>query len=128
MQSVNAMKSMGEPSKPQPTRPGSRLRALVCAGLQATLAACSDAAPSAPAPTPLPLAAASPAASPTALDAPWLANVPSAPPATRPMPCPARVPEALNPPADATLELAWPASGVQIYVCAQAKPGDAPSW
>jgi hypothetical protein len=38
------------------------------------------------------------------------------------------VPEALNPPADTTIELAWPASGVQIYSCTQAKPGDAPSW
>jgi hypothetical protein len=130
MQSVNAMKAMDEPSSnPQQTRPRSRLRALVCAGLQATLAACSDAAPSASAPTPLPLAPASPAASSSSFEAPWLANVPSAQrPATRPMPCPARVPEALNPPADATLELAWPASGVQIYACTQAKPGDAPSW
>lgn len=126
MQSMNAMKSMDDPgSNPQPKRPGSRLRALVCAGLQATVVGCSDAAPSTIAPTPVPLAAASS----SALEAPWLANVPSAQrPAARPMPCPARVPEALNPPADATIELAWPASGVQIYACTQAKPGEAPSW
>jgi hypothetical protein len=131
MQSVNAMKSMDEPcTHPQRTRSSSRFWALVCAGLQATVAGCSEAAPSASAPTPLPLAAASPvAASRSSFDAPWLTNVPSARrPATGPMPCPARVPEALNPPADATLELAWPASGVQIYACTQAKSSDAPSW
>jgi hypothetical protein len=44
------------------------------------------------------------------------------------LPCPPKVPEALNPPADATLELAWPASGVQIYACTQPKPSEAPSW
>src|SRR5688572_12877158 len=69
MQSVNAMKSMDElNSNLQQTRPGSRLRALVCAGLHATLAACSDAAPSAPAPPPLP-SAASPATSSSSFDA-----------------------------------------------------------
>lgn len=124
MQPMNAMTSMDEPSSnTPPTRPGSRLRALVCAGLQATVAGCSDAGPSTT-PPPLPPAAAS-----SSFDAPWLANVPSAQrAAARPLPCPARMPEALNPPADATIELAWPASGVQIYACTQAKPGDAPSW
>jgi len=43
-------------------------------------------------------------------------------------PCPAHVPEAINPPADVTLELALPASGVQKYACTSAKPGDAPAW
>jgi hypothetical protein len=46
-----------------------------------------------------------------------------------PLPCPAHVPEALNPPPDATLELGLPANGVQIYACtASKKPGEAPSW
>lgn len=60
----------------------------------------------------------------------WLVNVASAKQdaTPRPIPCPAHVPEALNPPADATLELGWSASGVQIYACTQAKPSDAPSW
>jgi Protein of unknown function (DUF3455) len=43
------------------------------------------------------------------------------------LPCPARVPEAINPPAEATLEFALPATGVQRYECT-AKPGEAPSW
>lgn len=42
--------------------------------------------------------------------------------------CPAHVPEALNPPADVTLQLALPASGVQIYACTAPKPGEAPAW
>jgi hypothetical protein len=42
--------------------------------------------------------------------------------------CPAHVPEALNPPADVTLQLALPASGVQIYACTAPKPGAAPAW
>src|SRR5687768_15707479 len=40
--------------------------------------------------------------------------------------CPARVPEELNPPADATLELVLPANGVQSYACTIDKPGEAP--
>jgi hypothetical protein len=89
---------------------------LVCVGLEVTLAACSDAAP--PSPETPSLAASSDA----------LRAAASASPAARLLPCPPRVPEALNPPADATLELAWPASGVQIYACARAKPSDAPAW
>ena len=42
--------------------------------------------------------------------------------------CPAHIPEDLNPPADATLELVLPASGVQSYACGVEKPGDAPDW
>jgi hypothetical protein len=42
--------------------------------------------------------------------------------------CPAHVPEALNPPADVTLQLALPANGVQIYACTAPKPGEAPAW
>ena len=46
-----------------------------------------------------------------------------------PLPCPAHVPEALNPPPDATLEQGLPANGVQIYACTGSKkPGEAPSW
>lgn len=156
--SMKAMKSMEEPSG-NPTRVGLRppsrvssaprrsslVAGVVCAGLQATLAACSDvaAAPEssppaavsmqAPAPSTPPSPAPSAAAPP--FDTPWLTRVASAGaanaqrgPAHRPVPCPARVPEALNPPADTTLELAWPASGVQIYACTQAKPSDPPSW
>jgi len=41
--------------------------------------------------------------------------------------CPALVPEALNPPADATLALALAATGVQIYQCSVAA-GQAPAW
>ncbi len=43
------------------------------------------------------------------------------------LPCPAHVPEALNPPARATLELALPADGVQVYVCSSTK-AEAPAW
>ena len=42
--------------------------------------------------------------------------------------CPAHVPEALNPPADVTLQLALPANGVQVYACTAPKPGEAPAW
>lgn len=43
--------------------------------------------------------------------------------------CPRDVPGALKPPADATLDLALPARGVQIYVCsAPATGGAAPAW
>jgi hypothetical protein len=38
------------------------------------------------------------------------------------------VPEALNPPAAATIELGLPATGVQVYACTSAKPGEAPAW
>jgi hypothetical protein len=44
------------------------------------------------------------------------------------LPCPASVPAALNPPESATLGLALPADGVQVYGCAIAKPGEAPAW
>jgi hypothetical protein len=45
--------------------------------------------------------------------------------------CPRDVPRALNPPADATLDGAFPARGVQIYVCAAPPAGGAataPVW
>jgi hypothetical protein len=42
--------------------------------------------------------------------------------------CPAKVPATLDPAEDATLELALSASGAQIYVCAAAKPNEAPIW
>lgn len=42
--------------------------------------------------------------------------------------CPAKVPEALNPSPDVTLETVLPASGVQSYVCTIEKPGEAPDW
>lgn len=42
--------------------------------------------------------------------------------------CPPHIPEELNPPADATLELVLPASGVQSYACGVEKPGEAPDW
>jgi uncharacterized protein DUF3455 len=148
--SIKAKQSMEQRSgKPVQTQVGSRaprpvyiVVGVACAGLQALLA-CSDAAippeasPAAvgstlaQAPTPPALAPSPPAPStPSPFDAPWLTNVANSQrsPAQRPIPCPARVPEALNPPADATLELAWPASGVQIYACTQAKPTDPPSW
>jgi hypothetical protein len=67
------------------------------------------------------------ASAPTALPEAWLVNAVGGA-APRLLPCPPRVPEALNPPADTTLELAWPASGVQIYACTQPKPSDVPSW
>jgi len=41
--------------------------------------------------------------------------------------CPADVPAALNPPADATLEAAFAARGVQIYTCT-APVGGTPAW
>jgi hypothetical protein len=46
----------------------------------------------------------------------------------RRLPCPAHVPEALDPPEQATIEMGLPASGVQVYACSSAKPGEAPSW
>jgi hypothetical protein len=42
--------------------------------------------------------------------------------------CPAQIPEDLNPPADTTLELVLPASGVQSYACGVDKPGELPDW
>ena len=42
--------------------------------------------------------------------------------------CPFDVPAALNPPADATLEAAFAARGVQIYTCAAPAAGGAPAW
>jgi hypothetical protein len=42
--------------------------------------------------------------------------------------CPFDVPAALNPPADATLEAAFAARGVQIYTCAVPAAGGAPAW
>jgi hypothetical protein len=42
--------------------------------------------------------------------------------------CPPHIPEALNPPADVTLELVLPANGVQSYACGVDKPGEAPDW
>jgi uncharacterized protein DUF3455 len=44
------------------------------------------------------------------------------------LPCPSGVPAALDPPANATLELAFPATGVQIYACSAPKEGGAPAW
>lgn len=89
--------------------------------------ACADGAPAARDAIAEPTTASP--AHPAPVDGPWLVNVASAKhePA-RLLPCPPRVPEAVNPPADATLELAWPANGVQVYACTQPKPSDAPSW
>lgn len=42
--------------------------------------------------------------------------------------CPPDMPAGLDPPADATLEAAFPARGVQIYVCAAPAAGGAPVW
>jgi hypothetical protein len=44
------------------------------------------------------------------------------------LPCPAHVPEALDPPAQSTIDLGLPANGVQVYACTSGKAGDAPSW
>jgi hypothetical protein len=44
------------------------------------------------------------------------------------LPCPSAVPEAIDPPANVTLELAFPATGVQVYACSAPKPGEAPAW
>jgi hypothetical protein len=55
-------------------------------------------------------------------------DVAAADPAKHALPCPAHVPEALNPPAQATIALGLPANGVQVYACTSAKPGEAPSW
>jgi hypothetical protein len=48
--------------------------------------------------------------------------------ATHRLPCPAHVPDALDPPAQATIDLGLSANGVQVYACTSAKPGEAPSW
>ena len=91
----------------------------------------------APASAPKAAPASAPKAAPTAMPAP--AASPSAPPVAAPKvtspkrkarlrPCPANVPEELNPPADATLELVLPANGVQSYACVIEKPGAAPGW
>ena len=42
--------------------------------------------------------------------------------------CPFDVPATLNPPADATLQSAFAARGVQIYTCAAPAAGGAPAW
>jgi len=42
--------------------------------------------------------------------------------------CPPDMPAGLDPPAEATLEAAFPARGVQIYVCAAPAAGGAPVW
>ena len=42
--------------------------------------------------------------------------------------CPFDVPATLNPPADATLWIAFAARGVQIYTCAAPAAGGAPAW
>ncbi|HTV17088.1 MAG TPA: DUF3455 domain-containing protein [Polyangiaceae bacterium] len=91
---------------------------------------CADVAPAAhEAPTSALAAPVNAASASAPAEAPWLVNVANAKhEAGRLLPCPPHVPEALNPPADATLELAWPASGVQIYACTQPKPSDTPSW
>jgi hypothetical protein len=44
------------------------------------------------------------------------------------LPCPSVVPEGIDPPANATLDVAFMATGVQIYACSAAKAGDAPAW
>jgi hypothetical protein len=44
------------------------------------------------------------------------------------LPCPANVPEAIDPPPNVTLDVAYNASGVQIYACSAPKPGEAPAW
>jgi hypothetical protein len=101
------------------------IRALASSPLIAVVLACSQTA-SAPEPR---AEGSSPASLPPLHRAPLLASTAPAAKA-KPMlqPCPAHVPEALNPPADVTLQLALPASGVQIYVCNTGKPGDAPTW
>ena len=43
-------------------------------------------------------------------------------------PCPSGVPAAIDPPANVTLAAGVAATGVQIYACAAAKPGEAPAW
>jgi hypothetical protein len=42
--------------------------------------------------------------------------------------CPRDMPAGLNPPATATLAAAFPAKGVQIYICATPAAGGAPAW
>jgi hypothetical protein len=74
--------------------------------------------------------AAKPAAPATGAPAP-AAKGPAAPAASKHKhlrACPPHIPEELNPPADATLELVLPASGVQSYACGVDKPGEAPDW
>jgi hypothetical protein len=44
------------------------------------------------------------------------------------LPCPSNVPAALDPPAQATLALAFAATGTQDYVCSAGKDRAAPSW
>jgi hypothetical protein len=85
--------------------------------LPAAVAAAATATPATPA-TPAAPAAAAPA----------VAAKPAAKRKAHLRPCPARVPEELNPPADATLELVLPANGVQSYACTVEKPGDKPDW
>lgn len=83
------------------------------------LGACTGETPAAPASS-VPPASAEPA---------LLSDVAKAAGAKPPLvPCPSQVPEALNPPATATLVMALPADGVQVYTCSSAKPGEAPAW
>jgi len=121
-------------SRARGARRGARAMAVVglgCVGFLAGLAACADAEPPARPAAPVDRAASAPqpALDTASPDTAWLVNVAGARRETAgPVQCPRHVPEALNPPADTTLELAWPASGVQIYACTQAKPGEAPGW
>jgi len=74
--------------------------------------------------------AAKPAAAAAGTPAP-AAKGPAAPAASKHKhlrACPPHIPEELNPPADTTLELVLPASGVQSYACGVDKPGEAPDW
>jgi hypothetical protein len=113
---------------------------LVACGRSSGEAALVEAASRGEASTPAasPPAVASPAAVSTLATAhavppealPILANVGGKPQGGKPplLPCPAHVPAALDPPETATLALALPADGVQVYACGSAKPGAAPAW
>jgi len=111
------------------TRMASRLSLLLALG--ACLPLFVEALPAhaadkpAPAVAPKGAPAVAPNTAPAPLAAPKAASRKRKP---RLRPCPANVPEDLNPPVDATLELVLPANGVQTYACVIEKPGEAPDW
>ena len=129
MHKINEILSVRAASRLAASRLASGALALSSLWLVDPAFAAEPAAAAAPAPAvpakaaPAAPAKAAPATAATATPAPAPAKKAKLPM----LPCPAHVPEAVNPPAEATLELALPATGVQRYACT-AKQGEAPEW
>jgi hypothetical protein len=103
---------------------------VACGSASAEVVPLEAAAPGAISPGAMPRASAPERVFEPAEPLPILANVAGKTQGGKPplLPCPAQVPAPLNPPEAATLALALPADGVQVYACTSAKPGEAPAW